>query len=74
MGVERLSQVLKETKLGVAPTPKYFTSLESGILGNVNTLRGLHKYEAMKRLAHTHMRIAPRFGCTGPKGKNGSQA
>jgi hypothetical protein len=72
--VGTLTQVLKETKFGVAPTPKSHTSWESGHLGCVNMPRGFPKHEvkhgveatkrrgAPKRLGCIDMRSAPRLG------------
>jgi hypothetical protein len=40
-----LAQVLKETKLGVAMTPKSQTSCASGRLGHANMPRGFTKHE-----------------------------
>ena len=62
MGAETLSQVLKETKLGVPLAPKCCMSWASGRLGHVNIARELPKYEATKRLGCVSMRGAPRFG------------
>jgi hypothetical protein len=66
--MKTLAQVLKETKLGVALTPKCCTSWASGCLGHVNVPRGLPKYEVTKILGCTDMRSAPRLGRVGPRG------
>jgi len=68
MGAKTLSQVLKETKLGVPLAPKCCMSWASGRLGHVNIARELPKYEATKRLGCVSMRGAPRFGVTVPRG------
>jgi hypothetical protein len=40
------TQVFEEMEIGVAPTPKSSTSLESGYLVHVNAIKGFPKHEA----------------------------